>query len=443
MFLLGYLAVGIFGKPDLIVSGILFGGSIFVFIMYILLEGVLKRLSENRNLEAKLMATEESNRAKTEFLSGISHEMRTPMNIILGLDTLALNNPSLSGETREYLEKIGLSANHLLEIINNILDMNSIETGEFLVKNEEFSLGDTVWQINSIIESRCDEKGLTYNCDVESDALGRYSGDVFRIKQVLIHLLDNAVKFTDAPGTVELCVKRIVDNTGVQSLKFSVKDTGVGINPDFLPKIFDVFAREDASTTSRYSGSGLGLAVAKNIIDALGGTISVESEKGKGTVFTVILPAVQVEKGDETEKEEISIAGKRILIAEDIPENAEIVADLLELEEVGSEHAENGKIAVDMFKAAEPGYYDAILMDLRMPEMDGLTATRTIRALDRADAKTIPIIALSANAFESDIKESLGAGMDAHLAKPADAELLYSTLKKTISYSVKAGENNK
>ena len=440
-FLLGYIAVAAFGKPDLIMSGILFGGSVFVFVMYRMLFSIAKKMAEQKQLEAKLMATEESNRAKTEFLSGISHEMRTPMNIILGLDTLALNNTSLSDETREYLEKIGLSANHLLEIINNILDMNSIETGEFLAKCEEFSLGDTVWQINSIIESRCAEKGLTYNCNMESEAEGRYSGDVFRIKQILIHLLDNAIKFTDAPGRVELNIERIVADSGALSLKFTVKDTGIGINADFLPKIFDVFAREDASTTSRYSGSGLGLAVTKNIIDALGGSISVESEKGKGTAFTAVLPAVWVEKTADTKKDEISISGKRVLIAEDIPENAEIVADLLELEEVESEHAENGRIAVDMFKAAEPGYYDAILMDLRMPEMDGLTATRIIRGLDRADAKRIPIIALSANAFESDIKESLGAGMDAHLAKPADAELLYSTLKKTISSASEAGEN--
>ena len=441
-FLLGYIAVAAFGKPDLIMSGILFGGSIFVFVMYRLIWRITQRISQQKQLEAKLMATEESNRAKTEFLSGISHEMRTPMNIILGLDTLALKNPSLDDETREHLQKIDLSANHLLEIINNILDINSIETGEFTVKCEEFSLEKTAWQINSIIEPRCEEKGITYKYTVEDGAEGYYSGDVVRIKQILIHLLNNAVKFTEAPGSVELTVKRIVSDNDTENLEFTVKDTGAGISKDFLPKVFDAFSREDASTTSRYSGSGLGLAVTKNIIDAMGGSISVESEIGVGTVFTAVLPAIRLKKAETLATEEISLAGKRILIVEDIPENAEIVADLLELEEVESEHAQNGRIAVDMFKASDKGYYDAILMDLRMPEMDGISATKAIRALDRDDAKNVPIIALSANAFDSDIKESLGAGMSAHLAKPADAQLLYSTLKKTIASNVKAGGSN-
>ena len=428
MFLLGYLAVGIFGKPDLIVSGILFGGSIFVFVMYRMLDGITKKILETEQLKAKLMATEEASRAKTEFLSGVSHEMRTPMNVIIGLDTMALKDEGVPAETKDRLEKIGSSAKHLLGLINNILDMNSLESGEFVLKNEEFSLCDAVGQINAIMGTLCEEKGLTYEYTLD-DAVGvSYVGDDMRLKQILINLLDNAVKYTDAPGKVGLAVK---DAGG--ALCFEVSDTGIGIGAEFLPKVFDVFAKEDAGKTSSHGGSGVGLALTKRIVDKFGGTIEVKSEKGVGSTFTVTLPLGRAENPVGDGEDEITLGGRRVLIVEDIPENAEIVADLLELEGVESDHAENGKVAVDMFASSETGHYDAILMDLRMPVMDGLTATREIRALERADALTVPIIALSANAFESDIKESIAAGMDAHLSKPADSDLLYSTLKKQIS----------
>lgn len=427
MFLLGYLVVGIFGKPDIIVSGILFGGSIFVFVMYRLLGGITKKILETEQLKAKLMATEEASRAKTEFLSGVSHEMRTPMNVIIGLDTMALKDEGVPAETRDRLQKIGSSAKHLLGLINNILDMNSLESGEFVLKNEEFSLCDAVGQINAIAGALCDEKGLTYDY-VSDDVGGSYVGDDMRLKQILINLIDNAVKYTDAPGKVGLAVR----DAGGGALRFEVSDTGIGIGADFLPKVFDVFSKEDAGKTSSHGGSGVGLALTKRIVDRLGGTIDVKSEKGVGSTFSVTLPLGRVENSGGDGEDGITLDGRRVLIVEDIPENAEIVADLLELEGVASDHAENGKVAVDMFSSSDPGHYDAILMDLRMPVMDGLTATREIRALGRADAVTVPIIALSANAFESDIKESIAAGMDAHLSKPADSDLLYSTLKKQI-----------
>ena len=251
MFLLGYLAVGIFGNPDLIVSGILFGGSIFVFVMYVMLDRITKHLMEREQLEAKLMVTEESNRAKTEFLSGVSHEMRTPLNVILGLDTMALKDESLSDETRDRVEKIGSSARHLLSLINNILDMNSMETGEFTVKNGEFDLDETVTQINAIAETQCAEKGLTYSCVVSDEAQGAYFGDEMRLRQIILSLLDNAVKYTDA-GTVTLSINSTSDG----QLRFTVRDTGVGISADFLPKIFEVFSKEDTSSTSSRDGSG-------------------------------------------------------------------------------------------------------------------------------------------------------------------------------------------
>jgi CheY-like chemotaxis protein len=219
-------------------------------------------------------------------------------------------------------------------------------------------------------------------------------------------------------------------------LKFVISDNGIGIDPEFLPHIYDPFAREDDSATDRYGGSGLSLAVSKNMVERMGGTIEVSSRKNEGTEFAVTVPVkrIKIERIPEPVME-VSLAGRRILIAEDVKENAEIVADLLELEDAESEHAENGQIAVEMFRNSSVGYYDVILMDLRMPVMDGLEATRRIRALDRPDAKTVPIIALTANSFESDKKQTKEAGMNEHLGKPADAELLYATIRKWLQPS--------
>ena len=435
LFLAGYLAVGIFGNPDIIVSAILFGGSIFVFIMYILLERITKRIMETEKLKTELMIVEASNRTKNEFLSGISHEMRTPLNIIIGLNNLSLNDPTLSKETKERLEKTELSAKYILTIINNILDMNCIETGEFIEKTGTFSLRGAVGQASIIAETLCLEKGVEYKYDFDDGICADRIGDDMRLKQILLNLLDNAVKYTPKKGTVELKVRE--DENDENSIIFTVKDTGAGIDKDFLPRIFDAFSKEDTSKISGYGGSGLGLAVTKNITELLGGTISVKSEKGVGSEFTVTLPLTAVKPATDAEEQPVSLEGKRILIAEDIPENAEIVADLLELEGAESEHAENGKIALEMFTSHEPGYYDAILMDLRMPVMDGITATKEIRNSDKENALTVPIIALTANAFESDVKESLNAGMNAHLSKPADSEKLYSTIKECIKESLK------
>ena len=434
-FLIGYLMVALFGKPTLIIAGILFGGSIFVFIMYITLLRVTDIVRNNERLEAELIAAEESNRAKNSFLATVSHEMRTPMNVIIGLDTLALKSGNLSPETKDYLEKIGASAHHLLDLINNILDINSIENGSLEMVNEPFLLHDSLEQLNAISETLCNRKGLTYQFSAEDEVNHRYIGDELRLKQMLLSLLDNAVKYTNAPGTVSFSVSLEARSEQSDTIRFVISDTGIGMDEDFLPKLFTVFSREDSRSTSSYGGSGLSLAVTKRIVEQLNSTIHVDSRKNQGSTFTVLLP---LEKAPETVVETlepepgISLNGKRILIAEDIPENAEIVIDLLELEGASTDHAVNGAIALDYFLKSEPGYYDAILMDLRMPEMDGLTATKKIRASNHPDAKTIPIIALTANAFESDIRDSLNSGMDAHLAKPADSDMLYGTLKKYI-----------
>ncbi len=252
--------------------------------------------------------------------------------------------------------------------------------------------------------------------------------------------MDNAVKFTDVPGIVELAVECIAEKTGIRTLRFTVKDTGMGIEKSFLPHLFEVFTQEDSSSTNRYGGSGLSLAAAKGIVELMEGSISAESVKNVGSTFTVTIPLEYTGKEEaaaEQQEEAGSLAGKRVLIAEDIPLNAEIVMEFLAMEDVQCEHAENGQIALEMFEKSPLYYYDSILMDLRMPMMDGLDATRHIRSLDREDAKTVPIIALTANAAESDVQQTKEAGMNMHMAKPTDAAALYATLKRFIQASPK------
>ena len=435
LFLTGYLLVGFIGEPDLIVASILFGGSVFVFIIYHLLNRITQRIIEGERTEVELSAREESSRMKTRFLATMSHEMKTPMNVILGLDTLALKNPDLPSETREQLKKIDLSARHLLGLIQNMLEMNELENGQAALKNEEFSLRDALDQVNAIIATLCAAKGLHYELALPETKDYWFLGDVTQLKESLLSVLSNAVKYTDSPGTVRFTAEVAPGAEGTRSCRFTVSDTGIGIDPEFLPRVFDAFSQEENGSTARYGGSGLSLAVTKKMVELMGGTIQVQSQKNVGTVFTLTLPLQCLREASQPRTEEaetITLEGKRILIVEDLPENAEIVADLLELEGAESERAENGQVAVERMEHSPENYYDAILMDLRMPVMDGLEATRRIRALDRKDARTVPIIALTANSFEADVKASLSAGMNAHLAKPADAEMLYDTLKEHI-----------
>ena len=404
-------------------------------------------MAKNEALAEALTVAEDANRAKTAFLSNMSHEIRTPMNAIIGLDTLALHDAGLSEQTRDYLEKIGASARHLLGLINDILDMSRIESGRVILHKEEFSLGAVLEEINTMVMSQCSDKGLHYECRVLSEMDDWYVGDATKLKEVLINILSNAIKFTEAPGSVTMTVRRTAQFEDQSTLCFRVQDTGIGMDQDFLPKIFDPFSQEDGSTKNKYGSTGLGMAITKNIVEMMNGTISVESEKGVGTVFTVFVTLKNSEHeeaapaaapGQETasasggDEQRLTLAGRRILLAEDIEINAEIMMDVLSMEEIEADHAENGRVAVEMFSASTPGSYSAILMDIRMPEMDGLEAAAAIRALDRPDAKKIPIIALTANAFDEDVQRSLQAGMNAHLSKPVEPDHLYRTLEDLI-----------
>ena len=395
-------------------------------------------MEQNRALAEALTRAEEANAAKTAFLSSMSHEIRTPMNAIIGLDNIALHDSSISLDTRESLQKIGSSAKHLLSLINDILDMSRIESGRMQLKEDEFSFPQMVEQINTIINGQCEDKGLMYQSHVAEDVDEYLVGDDLRLKQVLINILGNAVKFTDSPGTVSFDVEQTRSDDDVHTLCFTIVDTGIGMDESFVPKLFDPFVQEDATTTNRYGGSGLGMALTKNMVDLMGGTIAVESKKGHGTTFVVSIPFKGAHHVDVVEEPsapatEACITGLHVLIAEDQEMNAEVLADLLDLEEITSEWAQNGQIAVEMFKESEAGHFGAVLMDMRMPVMDGLDATREIRALDRPDARAVPIIALTANAFEEDVRDCLSAGMDAHLSKPVDIDLLVEKLGELLA----------
>ena len=530
-------------------------------------------LSKNQALSDALEAAEEASKAKTVFLSNMSHEIRTPMNAIIGLDSLALQDDELSEKTRDYLNKIGTSAHHLLGLINDILDMSRIESGRLSLKNEEFSFSKLLEEVNTLFSGQCEEKGLHYNCRINGHLDGYYIGDNIKLKQVLINILSNAVKFTPEGGRVDLIAEKTGGFDGKSTLRFIIRDTGVGMSKDYIPKLFDTFSQEDETAANKYGSSGLGMAITKSIVEMMNGNIEVDSEKGIGTTFTVTVTLMDSDKheaeGDDSidvnpedmtvliidddaiacdhaklilEKEGIAaetalsgekavemvklrharrepynliivdwrmpeldgvettrrirqvsgdesaiiiltaynwddvqddavnagvdsfiakplfsgtildeyktalkkknekghrehradLKGRRILLAEDVEINAEIMMNVLGMKEMECEHALNGRIAVDMFRESPEGYYDAILMDMRMPEMDGEEACQTIRSMERPDARTIPIIALTANAFDEDVQRSLQAGMNAHLSKPVQPETLFETLEKML-----------
>ena len=395
-------------------------------------------MEQSRALTEALSRAEEASAAKTAFLSSMSHEIRTPMNAIIGLDNIALKDPNISPQTRNELEKIGSSARHLLSLINDILDMSRIESGRMELKAEEFSLPELIDQVTVIIRGQCEDKGLLFLCNKVEPLDEYFTGDDLRLKQVLINILGNSVKFTDGPGTVTFTVEEmdVIDDKPI--LLFTMKDTGIGMDQEFIPRLFDAFSQEDATTTNRYGGSGLGMAITSNMVDLMGGRIEVESEKGHGTTFRVYIPLTRADHVEtacmtDCQDPEISLEGTHVLIVEDIELNAEVLADLLEMEDITSEWACNGQEAVDCFSQSKEGHFSAILMDMRMPVMDGPAATRAIRKLDRPDAATIPIIALTANAFEEDVRTCLQAGMNAHLCKPVDIDRLIELLIRILA----------
>ena len=382
----------------------------------------------NRTLRASIQREKEASGAKTDFLSRMSHDIRTPLNGIIGLTTLALDehNPP---ETREYLENIKVSGQFLTGLVNDILDMSKVESGKVELHPEPYTSRDLCKYIDAVVAPLCRDKGLTFSVSQPDDGTPVLL-DRLRFNQVLFNLLSNAVKYTPAGGRVELNWERADLPNGRVALRFTVRDTGIGMSAEFQRRMFEPFSQERAQTAN--TGAGLGLAIVNSLVKLMNGTISVESEPGKGSVFTISLEtdACGAVLAAAPGADDARLAGKRVLVCEDNAINALVVRRMLEKWGMLVETAENGRIGVELLKAAPPGAFDLVLMDILMPEMNGLEATRAIRALDRPDAATIPIIAMTANAYDTDVKDCLAAGMNAHMGKPIDREALRELLSR-------------
>ena len=375
-----------------------------------------------------------ASKAKSEFLSRMSHEIRTPMNGIIGMTNIAMASMENPEKIKDCLKKIDVSTKYLLSLINDILDMSRIESGKMTINNEKLSMDDLVKELEVLIRPQAEEKKLNFVLDVQYQSRN-LMGDALRLNQVLINLLGNALKFTPQGGTVTLKIKEVLTEADLVALYFEVRDTGIGISEENRKRIFEAFEQEKVDTANKYGGTGLGLAISNNLVHLMGGNLEVNSIENQGSVFSFTLTFTQYQqevKVETGEEEKIILEGKRILIVEDNELNAEIAQTLLEMDGCYTEVAHNGQEAVDVYEQNPPYTFDCILMDIRMPVMNGIDATRKIRTLGREDSRTIPIIALSANAFDEDTKKSIESGMNGHVAKPIDLDALHQTLQKVL-----------
>ena len=403
-----------------------------------------KKLKKAKNITTEALQTaENANKAKTDFLSNMSHDIRTPMNAIIGMTSLIRHDAGNKAKVIEYADKIDISSQHLLGIINDVLDMSKIEAGKTVFKYTDFSILDFITELNTIFHSQIDEKNQTLTIIKENIRHEWVNGDKVHLMQIFSNLVSNAVKYTQKGGKIQFLVEECETKSSVYAkYRFLVSDNGMGMSADFKDTIFDAFTRAESSMTNKIQGTGLGMAITKNLVEAMGGTIDVESELGQGSCFEVLIDLRIAEdrfvsSAEQAEKDEPAgnvLKGMRFLCAEDNELNAEILMELLKIEGAECTICENGKRVLEAFEQSAPGDYDMILMDVQMPVMNGYEATKAIRRSSHELAKTIPIIAMTANAFSEDIQHSLAAGMNAHVSKPIEMKVLEKTIR-----SIKSG----
>ena len=393
---------------------------------------------EQKNIALQLAVQRETkaNLAKREFLFNMSHDIRTPMNAIIGFTALAQTHIDDRDQVEDYLKKISVSSQHLLSLINDVLDMSRIESGKVTLEAKPVHLPELVHELRDIIQAVVSKKDLSLTLDTVGVENEDVIADPLRLEQILINVLANAVKFTPDGGQISLwIVQKDTAPAGYADFEFHIKDNGIGMSEEFQKHIFEQFARERTSTVSKIQGTGLGMAITKSLVDMMGGGITVKSEQGKGSEFTISLrfPIGEAKTGQTPPAAKASaFTGKKLLVVEDNELNLEIASTLLKEAGFEVDTAENGKIAVEKVEAASAGRYDLILMDIQMPEMDGYEATRRIRALPDAKKAALPIVAMTANAFEDDRKNALHAGMNGHIAKPLDIQKLFQVLSELL-----------
>jgi signal transduction histidine kinase len=373
--------------------------------------------------------------AKSDFLSHMSHDIRTPINGIMGMTEIALKNIDDKDRVLDCLQKIDGSSGHLLSLVNDVLDMSRIESGKVQISHKPLNILELLRHCSSIISGQLQGRDIMFTEEFENIENPHILGDELHLRQVLINILGNAVKFTPDGGRIYFRVREFSAEGEAARFHIEIEDTGIGMKPEFLPHIFEPFAQEDGGNRSSYKGTGLGMSITKKFMDLMGGIVEVQSEPGKGTLFRLELP-VEIDREWQGEQEsagqQTTLAGARVILAEDNDLNMEIAVFMLESLEIEVTAVTDGKAALDAFAAAAPGTFDGILMDVMMPVMDGLTATREIRALEREDAGVIPIIAMTANAYDEDRRKCMEAGMDAHMSKPIDGEVLRKMLVQYI-----------
>ena len=403
-----------------------------------------KKLKKAKDIATEALQTaENANKAKTDFLSNMSHDIRTPMNAIIGMTSLIRHDAGNKDKVIEYADKIDISSQHLLGIINDILDMSKIEAGKTVFKYTDFSMPDLIEELNTIFQPQIAERNQTLMVIKENIRHEWVNGDQVHLMQIFSNLLSNAVKYTQEGGKIQFLVEECETKSSVYAkYRFLVSDNGMGMSADFKETIFDPFTRAEGSVTNKIQGTGLGMAITRNLVEAMGGTIDVESELGQGSCFEVLIDlriaedrsvssTVQEEKNEQNDN---IFQGMRFLCAEDNELNAEILTELLKIEGAECTICENGEEILKTFEKSAPGDYDMILMDVQMPVMNGYEATEAIRRSSHELAKKIPIIAMTANAFSEDIQHSLAAGMNAHVSKPVEMRVLEKTIR-----SIKTG----